>query len=86
MAKNGISGIWKPKGITHYALNTILAPGGFTRSTKTLKEDAIAFLERAGNSAITLLWDYTPHLPQQVSPLSRNEPLMREMSKIYIPA
>lgn len=54
-----ISGVWKDGSgeVTHYAFHTILQDG-ITRASKTSKANAIIFLEAAGNSAKTWIWDY----------------------------
>lgn len=60
MAKYKISGIWKDANnvITHYALHAE-NPNGTLRASKTPKATAISLLEARGNSAVTLIWNYS---------------------------
>ena len=59
MANYKISGVWKntDKVITHYAFHTV-TNDGTTRATKKSKAVAVELLEKAGNSAITWIWNY----------------------------
>lgn len=59
MAKYRITGIWvnSNKVITHYAFH-IVGENSTSRATKTTKADAIALLERPGNTATTWIWNY----------------------------
>ena len=62
MAVYRISGIWKDLGgaITHYSFHVADAKANtFGSLFKLSKAEAIAKLETAGNSATTLIWDYS---------------------------
>jgi len=55
-----ISGVWKNgyNEITHYAFHSVNEK--FTsRAAKKSKEEAIAILEKKGNTASTWIWNYT---------------------------
>lgn len=59
MANYKISGVWKRNGvISHYAVHTENADGSHTKSVKTTKTDAIALVEKHGNSVYTWIWSY----------------------------
>lgn len=59
MREYRISGVWKNSSdvITHYAIHTV-GETTISRAVKTSKTDAIALLERAGNTAVTWIWNY----------------------------
>jgi hypothetical protein len=62
MATYRISGVWKTDGvITHYAFHTLTdaTKNTVTQVQKISKADAILLLEAPGNSATTLVWNYT---------------------------
>lgn len=60
MALFRISGIWKDNNnvITHYAFHDQFEKTA-SRATKTTKSHAIALLETSGNTATTLVWNYS---------------------------
>lgn len=60
MATYRISGIWKDDNnvITHYAFHTVNEKS-VDRAVKKSKTDAIALLEKEGNSATTWMWNYS---------------------------
>lgn len=59
MAKYRISGVWKNANdvITHYAVHTV-NESGTSRARKVSKTDAVALLEKNGNTATTWIWNY----------------------------
>ena len=60
MAKYSITGVWKDDNdtITHYAFHTI-GENSTSRAIKRSKADAIALLEKNGNTAVTWVWNYS---------------------------
>lgn len=60
MAKYRITGVWKNSNnvITHYAFHTV-GEDSTSRAIKKSKADAIALLERLGNTAVTWVWNYS---------------------------
>lgn len=62
MANYAISGVWKNDNnvITHYAFHELNDDGNTVGlATKKTKAEAIRLLDITGNSAITILWNYT---------------------------
>lgn len=59
MAKYKISGVWKHSNdvITHYAFHDV-SVNSTSRAKKISKSQAIGLLEKAGNTAITWIWNY----------------------------
>lgn len=59
MTKFRISGVWKNSNnvITAYSFHTV-EETGTSRAKKTPKTEAIALLEKAGNTATTWMWNY----------------------------
>ena len=63
MAKYRISGIWKGTNdaISHYAFHEVSQNNDniVAKPIKTSRTDAIKLLETKGNTATTLVWNYT---------------------------
>jgi len=60
MALYRISGVWQDanKVITHYAFH-IQGENSISRAIRTSQAQAVELLETAGNSATTLIWNYS---------------------------
>jgi hypothetical protein len=59
MSEYRVSGIWinQNQVITHYAFHTV-GVNSTSKAIKTTKSDAIAMLEKSGNTAVTWVWNY----------------------------